>query len=138
MNWSIENWYVVVGIIAILVVAGFAIYKFTGLPTKEQIIKIKAWLLQAVVSAEKDLGSGTGRIKLSVVYNAFITKFPITAKIISFETFSNLVDGALDELKELLKTNDKVKELITPTFGGWVSASSITGSTITSSDTEVK
>ena len=112
MNWSIENWYVVVGIIAILVVAGFAIYKFTGLPTKEQIIKIKAWLLQAVVSAEKDLGSGTGRIKLSVVYNAFITKFPITAKIISFETFSNLVDGALDELKELLKTNDKVKELI--------------------------
>jgi hypothetical protein len=112
MDWLISNCYIVVVIIALLVAAGFAIYKFAGLPTKEQLKKIKNWLLQAVVLAEKDLGSGTGKIKLSVVYNAFISKFPFTAKIISFESFSKLVDSALDEMKELLDANDKVKTFI--------------------------
>lgn len=112
MTWLIDNWYIAIGIIAVLVVAGFAIYKFTGLPNKEQMVKIKEWLLFAVVEAEKELGSGTGKIKLSMVYSAFITKFPITSKIISFETFSKLVDIALDEMKELLESNEKVKQLI--------------------------
>lgn len=112
MEWLIENWFIVVCLIAIILMIGITIYKFLGLPTKEQIEKIKVWLLQAVVEAEKELGSGTGSIKLSKVYDMFITKFPVTAKIITFKQFSKLVDIALDEMKEMLKTNKNVKRVI--------------------------
>lgn len=112
MEWLIENWFIIVGLIAIIVMIGLSIYKFLGLPTPTQIEKIKAWLLQAVVEAESELGSGTGRIKLSKVYDMFITKFPMTARFITFEHFSKLVDIALDEMKEMLKTNMDVKRVI--------------------------
>lgn len=112
MEFIIDNWYVFAGIIAILVVAGFAIYKFAGLPTKAQVSKIKEWLLYAVTIAEKDLGSGTGQIKLRSVYDLFITKFPVTAKLISFETFSDWVDEALNIMEEMLKQNNKIKALV--------------------------
>ena len=37
MEFLVNYWYVIVGVIAVLVVAGFAIYKFAGLPTSAQI-----------------------------------------------------------------------------------------------------
>ena len=112
MYWLIENWFILVCFISVCLMIGIMIYKFLGLPTKEQIEKIKVWLLQAVVEAEKELGNGTGAIKLSKVYDMFIAKFPVTAKIITFEQFSKLVDVALDEMKEMLKTNKNVKRVI--------------------------
>ena len=42
----------------------------------------------------------------------FIVKFPSLAKIISFETFSCMVDEVLDEFKKLLNKNDKMKKYI--------------------------
>ena len=57
------------------------------MPTNEQLKKVKEWLLWAVAEAEKELGSGTGQLKLRYVYDMFIVKFPSLAKIISFETF---------------------------------------------------
>lgn len=66
---------------------------------------IKEWLLYAVIEAEKELGSKTGKIKLRQVYNSFINTFPIVSKIISFNVFSSLVDSALVEMKKLLSTN---------------------------------
>ena len=112
MEWLIENWFVVVGLSALVLALGFAIVKFLGLPTKEQTKKIKAWLLQAVIEAEKELGNKTGKVKLSVVYDAFIVRFPMTAKFISFDTFSNYVDLALDEMKKLLETNEAIKQYV--------------------------
>lgn len=112
MEFIINYWYIIVGIIAVLIVAGFAIYKFAGLPTSGQIKKIKEWLLYAVTMAEKELGSGTGQIKLRSVYDLFVTRFPTIAKLISFETFSGWVDEALDSMEGLLETNEKVKALI--------------------------
>ena len=47
-----------------------------------------------------------------MVYDMFITRFPLVAKIISFNTFSFWVDEALDEMKELLKDNKAVKAVI--------------------------
>ena len=44
MNWLIENWCLLVGGVALIVVAGFAVYRFVGLPTKAQVAKIKEWL----------------------------------------------------------------------------------------------
>lgn len=112
MEWMFDNWFILLGMIAILVSIGFFVVNFLGLPTNKQIEKIKQWLLWSVVEAEKELGSSTGRLKLSMVYDAFILKFPMTSKFISFETFSSYVDLALDEMRRLLESNQAVKEYI--------------------------
>jgi len=74
--------------------------------------RIKKWLLQAVVQAEKELGSGTGQVKLSAVYDKFIVRFPIVSKLISFNTFSSFVDDVLDTMRELLESNKSLKDYI--------------------------
>lgn len=112
MNLIIENWYIAVGILAIVVGASVTVVRFMGLPTAEQVKKIKQWLLYAVSNAEKELGSGTGALKLRQVYDAFITKFPTAAKLISFETFSVWVDDALEEMRKLLETNAAIKAAV--------------------------
>ena len=66
---------------------------------------IKEWLLYAVIKAEKELGSNTGKIKLRQVFDEFIKAFPLISKLISFNVFSSLVDLALIEMKKLLNTN---------------------------------
>ena len=73
---------------------------------------IKEWLLYAVVEAEKQLGSKTGKIKLRQVYNEFIKAFPVISKLIKFEYFSKLVDLALIEMKKLLNTNINCKDYV--------------------------
>jgi hypothetical protein len=113
MEWLIENWYIVVGLLALLFGVVFAVYKFAGLPTKEQVIKIKKMLLYWVTLAEKELGSGTGQLKLRYVYDLFTTRFKVAAKLVSFEMFSFWVDEALDEMREMLEKNEKVKEVVT-------------------------
>ena len=112
MNFIIENWYIIIGILAVLIVGGLFVYKFLGLPTKEQIGKIKEWLLYAVIEAEKELGSGTGEIKLRSVYSVFIVRFPLVAKLISFETFSLWVDEALHVMRNMLDENDNVLDYV--------------------------
>lgn len=74
--------------------------------------RIKKWLLQAVVQAEKELGSSTGKVKLSTVYDMFIVRFPIVSKLISFNTFSSFVDDVLVTMRELLESNKSLMEYI--------------------------
>ena len=62
--------------------------------------------------AEKELGGGTGKLKLRYVYDLFLTKFNWLAKVITFEQFSDLVDEALEEMKRLLESNNAVKEIV--------------------------
>jgi hypothetical protein len=112
MDFVLNYWYVILGIVAIFVCAGLAVYKFFGLPTKAQKDKIKEWLLYAVSKAEMDLGGGTGILKLRFVYDMFVARFPMAAQIISFKTFEFWVDEALIELKKLLAKNTDVKQLI--------------------------
>ena len=112
MEFVMNYWYVIVGIIAVLIVAGFAIYKFAGLPTKSQVAKIKEWLLFAVTKAEQELGEKTGQLKLRTVYDLFVSKFPTTAKLVSFETFSRWVDEALVEMKKMLENNKQIENIV--------------------------
>jgi hypothetical protein len=70
---------------------------------------IREWLLMAVTEAEKELGDGTGQLKLRYVYDLFVTRFPWAAKVVSFSTFSALVDEALVEMREMLDKNAAVK-----------------------------
>ena len=73
---------------------------------------IKEWLLYAVVEAEKNLGSKTGKIKLRQVYDEFIRTFPIISKIISFSLFSSLVDTSLIEMKKILESNTTISQYV--------------------------
>ena len=107
-----EYWYLVIAIIAIISTASITIYNWFKLPNNEQIEQVKQWLLYAVAKAEKELGSGTGQIKLRYVYNMFIAKFPAVALFLTFEEFSNLVDEALQELEELIDKNSSIEALI--------------------------
>lgn len=112
MDWIINNWYLVIGIVTLLIAVGFIVYKFFNLSTDKQIACIKEWLKYAVAIAEKELGSGTGQLKLRYVYNMFVEKFTSVSKIIPFKTFSTWVDEALIWLEKQLSTNNNISQLI--------------------------
>lgn len=98
-----------------MVLAGGAILfgiKFVQMGQQQQIKMMSEWLLLAVVQAEKELGSGTGKIKLRYVYDKFIQRFGIIAKLMPFEMFSELVDKALEEMKELLSNNEQLAKYV--------------------------
>ena len=94
-------------IVAIVIIAALFIVLAIKQPRK-----VKEWLLYAVIEAEKELGSGTGPVKLRSVYDMFITKFPKLSVFISFNTFSEWVDVALDYMEKLLTDNKDVKAII--------------------------
>lgn len=105
--WLIENWYILVGIVALLAFVVYCVYTFVGLPTTKQKAKVKEWLVFACIEAEKSLQSGTGQLKLRQVYNMFcsVPAFTWVAKIVSFELFSKWVSDALVTVKEMLVSN---------------------------------
>ena len=105
INWIVDNWYVIVGLIALIVAVSLYLCK-----TNEK--RVLEWLLGAVTQAERELGSGTGKLKLRAVYDAFITKFPVFSKIISFDRFSKLVDDALDQMRAILESNVAVQNFV--------------------------
>ena len=103
-------WYLIVAAIAIIAVASIKIYIWIKTPGKDQLNKIQEWLVWAVAQAEKELGSGTGQMKIKYVYDLFISKFPAIAIFIKYDTFVQMVDKALEEFKELLSSNEKINE----------------------------
>jgi len=112
MKFIAENWYILLLGMAAAAVVICLIVKFFKIPHESQITKIKEWLLYAVTEAEKELGSGTGQLKLRYVYDMFVTKFPYLVKFVSFEYFSFLVDEVLVKFKELFKNNTAVKQYV--------------------------
>lgn len=102
----VNYWWMILILVAIVSVAILTIIRFIKKPNGEQLLKVREWLLYAVSVAEDELGSGTGKLKLRMVYDMFLTKFPFLAKTIPFAVFSYLVDEALDEFKEMLAGDD--------------------------------
>lgn len=121
MKFIIENWYIIIAAIAALVVGIVMCVRFFKTSSEEQLKKVKEWLLYATTIAEKELGGGTGKLKLRYVYDMFVTKFPWLADVISFERFSELVDDVLVDMNELLKTNTAVKQYVTESEGDVIS-----------------
>lgn len=111
MEFVTENWYIIVAGICVIAAIVIAIVKFGKLSSNEKYEKIRGWLLQAVILAEQEYGSGTGKMKLSAVYDAFCAALPWITKAISFEKFSEYVDDALAEVKEILKGNKSMAAL---------------------------
>lgn len=112
MKFVIDYWYIIVAFAVVVVAAGIAVVWFLGLPRGAQLRKVREWLLLAVTNAEMELGSKTGKLKLRMVYDAFLTKFPWLAPVISFDRFAKLVDDALDEMRDMLEKNEAVKALV--------------------------
>lgn len=100
MKYIVENWFVIVGLIAVLTAGGYAVYVFVKMPSDKQLNKVREWLLYAVTKAEKELGGSTGQIKLRYVYDMFVARFTWLARVISFEAFSMMVDEALERMKK--------------------------------------
>ena len=113
MDFIINNWYIILALAAVLGVAAWYVYRYFNLPSEAQLAKVREWLLWAVTEAEKELGGGTGKLKLRTVYDAFLTKFPWLAPVVPFEQFSGLVDDALEEMRKLLADNKAVQQLVT-------------------------
>ena len=102
VDWLAQNWYYVVFIILLILIAVYGC--MTG--------KVKEWLKYAVCVAEQELGTGTGQLKLHKVYDMFVEKFPVFAKILPFSVFSSWVDLALEWMKEQLDKNATIKAVI--------------------------
>ena len=112
IEFILKNWYIILAFGAAGMAAGIAVYHFVKQPKADQLKKVRKWLLWAVIEAEKALGSGTGQLKLRQVYDLFVARFPWLAKIIPFDMFSEMVDDALDEMRELLENNEAVAAYI--------------------------
>lgn len=97
--------YIYLGIMVVLAIVGIII-------AIKQPAKIREWLVWAVTQAEKDLGSGTGQMKLRKVYDMFTSKYKFVSLFISFDIFSVWVDSALDVMREMISTNPHVENYI--------------------------
>ena len=112
MEFLTNNWFMIVALTTCAVFIGIAVWRFLKLPKAEQIDAVREWLLIAVTEAEKELGGGTGKLKLRYVYDLFVVRFPWMAKIITFAWFSELVDEALIGMRDLLDKNEAVKTYV--------------------------
>ena len=72
---------------------------------------VQEWLLWAVASAERYLGSGTGEKKLALVYQWFGIRFPLMAHLISWDEFRSMVEEALEQLESFL-LDDAITEMM--------------------------
>ena len=79
MEWLINNWYLIVAAGAVVGAVIYAVRKFLGLPTEQQLDNLKEWLKWAVTQAEKELGSGTGQLKLRMAVGEFDAVQPVAA-----------------------------------------------------------
>ena len=65
-----------------------------------------------MTGAEKELGGGTGKLKLRQVYDLFVVRFPWLVRVVPFELFSSMVDDALEEMRKMLENNKAVKAIV--------------------------
>lgn len=99
-------------IVIILIAAISAIIGFIALPNSKKIANIKEWLKYAVIEAEKELGSGTGQLKLHKVYDMAVNNFPFIIKLIPFDTFSEWVDETLEWMRQQLSDNKAAQNYV--------------------------
>ena len=102
MEWLTNNWYNIVFIVLAILVVAYGL----------SMGKVKEWLKFAVCYAEEQLGSGTGQLKLRMVYDMFVEKFPAVASVLPFKIFSKWVDLALEWMRDQLENNVNIKAVI--------------------------
>lgn len=98
--------------IVIFVVVVGVIYWFRTTPTEDKKQALKEWLKWAVTLAEKELGGGTGQLKLRKVYEMALQQFPWIINCVSFEEFSAYVDEALEWMRDQLTQNKDINAFV--------------------------
>ena len=86
----------------------FTVNYILHLPSDDQKMALREWLRWAVTVAEKELGSGTGQLKLRQVWDMAIKQFPWITKCLSFDEFSAYVDEALTWMRLQLAQNERI------------------------------
>lgn len=112
MDTIIDYWFVVFALACVLSLCVYAICFFMKEPKSKKVENVKEWLRFAVTEAEKQLGSGTGSIKLRYVYDMCVSKFPWVTRLVTFVTFSQWVDDALVWMKEQIDKNQNIASYI--------------------------
>lgn len=95
IKFIIENWYFIIAAFAIIGAVYLGLRWFLSLPNTEKKRRIISWMIYAVKLAEDRFGSGTGVIKLGMVYDMFVKKYSFISKVITYEQFKSWVDEAL-------------------------------------------
>lgn len=108
----IDNWYLIVTFICAIILAIIKIVEFIGYPTAKKKQEIKDRILSYVTRAELELGSKTGELKLSQVYDEFCLNFPYVKKWISYEKFSDMVIEVLPTMRDILEKATSDDELL--------------------------
>lgn len=109
----IDNVIIICGTIILIGIIGLCLCWFVKLGKERQKEIVLEWLLLAVIKAEKELGDGTGQLKLRFVYDLFIDKFRFISMLMSFSQFSELVDQTLITMRSMLETNKQIKDYVT-------------------------
>lgn len=100
-------------IIALIIGAIIGIIIIVYMVTNQKS-RVMEWLKTAVVYAEKELGTGTGQLKLRMVYDWFCGHFPVVSSIIPFKVFSAWVDVALETMRDWIDKNKNIAVYIKP------------------------
>ena len=77
-----------------------------------QRFRILEWLRYAVSKAEKELGRYTGQLKLRLVYDWYVEKFPVISALLPFSIFSHWVDIALKTMDKWLNAKGAISKWI--------------------------
>ncbi|MBM6828873.1 hypothetical protein H9X85_04715 [Anaerotignum lactatifermentans] len=112
MTMVMEDWFFLAAGVFLGFVLGLVCFRLTMPPGKERIRKIRGWIFVAVMEAERQLGDGTGLLKLRQVYDRFEQCFPKEARNISFSVFVQWVDEALADMRRVLKEQEEVYGLL--------------------------
>lgn len=112
MEWIIDNWFLLVVAISISWTAISLGIWMCKLPTETKIDAVKETLKFLVVEAEKEMGGGTGQLKLRRVWIMACETFDWLPKIVDFNTFSIWVDEALEWMKIQLDQNKAIETLV--------------------------
>ena len=100
--YILDNWYLLIAAGAVVSLCIYTFVEFGRKPRPQQIEAVKQWLVGACFDAEVALGGGTGELKLRMVYDTFVSRFPWVAKLVSFDTFHEWVKEALKRLPEMM------------------------------------
>lgn len=112
LNNIIQYWSLLILLVCTIAVASSIVVGWIKRPTSQKIADLKEVLLTWTILAEKELGSGTGVLKLRYVYDIFIRTMPALATVITFESFSKLVDEVLEKTRVLIEKNKDIKAYV--------------------------
>lgn len=106
INFLISNWNSVLFVLISIIVLIF-LYRRGA---KKKVYEILFYL---VILAEEEFGSGTGQLKFAAVTTWIYDKLPaITKLLFTTKQIDNMIEEAVNKMKEYLESNSQAKILI--------------------------